>query len=612
MNYEKLAQQIVQLIGGNENVENAEHCMTRLRFSLYDTDKAQLKKLEQLEGIIGVQVVSGQLQIIIGTDVSKVFEYIKEIVVNKEGTKVQNGTILNRLIKFIADIFVPIIYAIAGCGFIKGILSLSLSMGWFGENSDLFTVFNMISDAGFYFLPILVAVSTARRIKVNDYLAIALAGILVYPSFAEGVMAGHSPMNFFGLPIPYLPYQGTVLPTILGVILLKYIFDFLKKILPGTLEILLTTSLALLLTSSILLVFLAPIGSYVGTYIGEFLLWMDANIGPLTGFIMGAGVPILVVTGMGYAVESVILMNFSTIGYDSIMCPPMIIANINQGIANFAVMLKTKDKKLKSMTLTTGTSAVMGITEPALYSVNLRYKKAMYSAMLGSGIGGLLASVMNVKMFSYAGSGIFALPAFSSLDYSSNFLNMIICIVVASIITFVVALIWIKPEDLVPEKTNDSEEELESITIGSVGNGTILPLSEVPDPTFSNEILGKSVVLDITDGKIFAPFDGLVKAIYPTKHAIGLLSDSGIEVLIHIGVDTVKLEPGFFESTLENDSRVKKGELLIEFDYEALRQKELFSSSIMIVTNSQQYDSVAVNPNKLSTIKKDEPVFVLN
>ena len=455
MSYTILAKTILELAGGIENINDATHCMTRLRFSLVNDEKAKIDEIKKIDGVIGAQFKSKELQVIIGPHVTDVYKEFPDSIKEKEETETdsekKDGNIFSRALSTFAGFFYPLIIALGGAGIVKGILALVVNMGWLSDTADAYTILNLIADGIFYFMPFFLAISVAERIKTNKYMALCLAGMLMAPTLINGSAEAGTSLSFFGLPVPLVSYASSIIPIILGVILLKYVFDFLGKFIPKSLEVIVTSALTLLIVGVLLLVVLAPLGHYAGNLLSSFFLWLYDVAGPVASTLMGVVFPFLIITGMAYSFFPLTFANLGALGYDFIIWPIMIFANVNQGAASLAVGLKTKNKKIRSLATSSGVTAILGITEPAMYSINLRYKRPFYCVIVGNALAGLLCGLLQVKMFAYAGGGIFAVPAFGSIDYAANFRNAIICLVAGAALTFVLTYI-ITPNKLLNEE----------------------------------------------------------------------------------------------------------------------------------------------------------------
>ncbi|MEG0526224.1 MAG: glucose PTS transporter subunit IIA [Longicatena sp.] len=619
MSKEQTVQDILKAIGGKDNITSATHCITRLRFSLKDKTFADVDQIKKIDGVIKAQFSGSQLQIVVGTDVAKYYKILIQSIGNLPKTSKNDTTneakepFFNRLTKGISSVFIPLAIAIGSSGMIKAILAVLTVFKVIAPDSEAYIVLNMIGDATFYFLPVLIGVSLAKVINTNIYLSAALGGMLVYPTLINGAAQGLPALNFFGLSIPFVSYSSSVLPIVLGVFLLKYVYLGLNKIIPRSLEMVLTASLALLITSICTLVALAPLGDFIGVYIANFFVWLYSWAGPFTGALLGATFTILVMTGFCYGLYPGALQNLGTLGYDFTLIPIMLYSNVNQGVAAFAAGLKLKDKKLKANAFSVGFTATLGIMEPAVYTVNLIYKKPFYSALIGSAVAGFISAIFNVKAFSYAGSGLPALPAFVSNQFGNNFLYLLLCLLIGSVVTFVLTYVWTTKKDLnLSEENQDLVvlENTETINILSVGNGKTINLKDVPDKTFSEGVLGKTMAIDIKDGNIYSPFDGEVSVLFPTGHAIGLKSSQGVEVLIHIGIDTVKLSQGYFTPQVKQGDLIKRGQRLLSFDYEKLKSLDIYPTTIFVITNSQNYRRVQMTGKENYTI--NDSVFLIS
>lgn len=611
MSKEQTVAEILLAIGGKHNIATATHCITRLRFSLVNRENIDINQIGKIDCVIKAQFSGAELQVIIGADVEKYYDILsKEIgsTSNLSSDKTQESW-FNQFTKGISQVFIPVALAIGASGMIKAILAVLEWGNWVSPESSVYTVFSMIGDATFYFLPILIGVSLAKTIGANLYLAASLGGLLVYPTLINGAAEGLKPLNFLGLPIPYVSYASSIFPIILGVFLLKYVHSFLNRFIPKSLEMVVTASVTMLFTSIVTLVVLAPLGDYGGKLIASSFSWLYTVSGPLAGAVTGASFALLTMTGFCYGLYPGALNNLSptVLGYDLTLIPMMLYANLNQGVAAMAVGLKTKDSKLKANAFSTGLTSMMGIMEPAVYTVNLIYRKPFYASLIGSGVAGGLSAMLKVKAFTYAGCGWPALPAFISKDWPGNLTQLMICVIIGLVVTFVITYVWTSADEI-NAQTFEEEKELASaetnlpFSISSVGDGKVVPLLTIPDEIFSQEILGETVALEIMDGYIYAPVDSEVVTLFPTGHAIGLKTAEGAEILIHIGVDTVKLDESFFKPQVKQGDTVKRGQLLISFDYDRLKNASKSATTLFILTNSHDYKKIEKTKETYATL----------
>lgn len=597
MNYEELAKQILEKVGGKDNVVFLTHCATRLRFNLKDDTRADEKELKQIKGVMGAVNKGGQFQVIIGSDVASVYKPLTELgdFENVNDSKKDNekkGKIV-QVFDTIAGIFTPIMPAITGAGMIKCILALLVSFNLINTSSQTYYIFNFIGDAAFYFLPFLIANSAAKKFKCNAYLAMTVAGVLLHPNFAALKTAGN-PVSFLGLPVTLAAYSSSVIPIILGVWFMSFVEPIADKVSPKVVKFFTKPLITILITVPVVLIVLGPLGTILGNGIASAIELLDSYASWLVPFILGTFLPLLITTGMHYGIIPIGINNLATSGFDTVGGPGALASNIAQGGAALSVALKTKNKDLKQLAGSSGLTAVCGITEPALYGVNLALKKPLYGAMIGGGVSGLYLGITGVGRFAAGSPGILALPGYIGGNGASNIINACIGAVIAFLVSFVATwIIWFedKGEEVNGEVsvTENVERLVEKIEIACPVNGEVITLDKVKDETFASGIMGKGVAIIPTDGSIVSPINGTVQTIFKTKHAIGLLSDEGAEVLIHIGMDTVQLNGEHFTAHIKDGDRVKIGDKLVDVDLEAIKSKGYETVTPVIITNSHDY-----------------------
>lgn len=612
-----LAKRIIALVGGDENISSLTHCVTRLRFNLKNESNAQTKALEELDGVMGVQRQGGQYQVIIGGKVGKVYAEIIKIlprldeIDTQEKASGEKDSLVNRVINTLSAILVPSLAPIVGGGMLKGFLFMLTSLGWADPESGTMFVLNMTGDAMFYFFPFLLAVSSARRFKTNEYMALSLAGVLMYPTILNAAIAGEmANVQFLGfLPVPIVNYSSSILPIILTVWLLSYVYRFFEKVIPSMVTVIFTPLLTLVLMVPVMLVVLAPIGFYVGEYIAQGIEAL-INFSPLvSGFVIGASRPLLVLMGMHHAIRPITQQQIATYGY-STMGPMNFMSTMAQATAAFAIYFLITNKKMKQVALSSTVSGYLGITEPALYGVLVKYKAAFVGASLGGGIGGAVGAVLGAKSMAPVMPSILSIPVFLNEAALGFIIALVITLVTTFVITFLLAKSVLKIDDQ-PENSEKKEAQIENdqevIKIGTPVSGTVYPISDVADQTFSNELVGKGVAIMPDEDKIVSPIEGIVTIAFKTKHAIGLTTKEGIELLIHVGLDTVELEGQHFELLCKQGQAVQVGTPLIQFDWEKISELGYDTSVIVVVTNSDEYLSVLA----LDDQKKVKPEDVL-
>ena len=616
MDYEMLANQIIELIGGLENIDQVWNCTTRLRFKLNDDSLVQDEKIKKLNGVLGTQERNDQYQIIIGNDVEEVEKILEQRIGKKEmltdsknihKEKKRKENIFNEIIDAISNIFSPILPAIIGAGMMKCILSILTLTKIVSPNSGVYIVFYMISDAAFYFLPFLVAVSASRRFHLNEFIGLSAAGVLLYPTLINGAAKHLPPINFLGLKIPYLGYSSSVVPIILVVWLMSFVYKYVDRYMPKVLRFILTPVITMIITIPIGLFALAPLGNYLGELLSTVLDWLFTYAGPVAGFVLAGLNPLIIMTGMHYAIMPIAIQNLARTGYDNFWLPFALISNIAQAGALFALGFKFKKSEDKSIAFSTCVSAVLGVTEPGLFGVNLKLKKPLYAAMAAGGVGGLIAVLMGVRTYSFSAPNILILPTYIAPNGS---LQGLIAIVVALIVTFILAfgitfvlkIDGLNPETITGEQVNnDAKKDEITVNNATVSKDELIyspiegewqDIKQVPDSTFSDEIIGKGIAIFPRKGMVFAPFDGQITMVFRTKHALAFTSKTGVEVLVHIGIDTVELDGKGFKLLKNKGDNVKQGEPVLEFDRDLIKKQGYQLITPVVVTNYKKFKNV--------------------
>lgn len=601
--YEEIAKQVVEHVGGISNVEALTNCMTRLRFTLKDLNKADVKKLEAVKGVQGVVNKNGQFQVVIGSDVSHVCDEIKKMGSFSDTiqTKTEHVSVINRVLGAITAIFQPVIPAICGAGMLKAVLALLTALSWISTESQTYVLLNMFADAAFYFLPIYLAFSSAKYFKCNPYIAAVLGAILIHPTFS-GLVAAAEPVTYFGIPVKLVSYGSSVVPPILIVWLQSYVEKFANKVSPNAVKVFLAPLIEFFILCPICLIVIGPLGSVVGDVLYVVFDFLNNQARWVIPVLMGAFCPLFVMTGMHYSFMPVQLAQYATLGYGTLLGPGMLASNISQAGACFAVALRTKNKELRSTAISAGTTALFGITEPALYGVTMRLKTPLWCVMVSGGIAGLWGGLVNMRTYASATAGITALPVYIT-DDMMNVVNAVICIIIALVCSFVLTLIFGMGRKNKADKNFEEAKQAEGAnsqsnsvntysSIYSPLNGKLVKLENVNDDVFSKKVMGSGIAIFPESGKVCAPFDGKVNTVFPTKHAIGLTSDEGIELIIHVGLDTVELNGEGFVQHVQDNQEVKKGDLLLEVDLDFIQKKGYDITTPIIVTNSSSYIDV--------------------
>ncbi|MFP3857397.1 beta-glucoside-specific PTS transporter subunit IIABC [Bacillus amyloliquefaciens] len=611
MDYHKISKEILQLVGGEENVQSVIHCMTRLRFNLYDNAKADRSGLEQTEGVMGTNISGGQFQIIIGNHVPKVYQALMESSglsdesANK--TSKQKKNVLSAVFDVISGVFTPILPAIAGAGMIKGLVALAVTFGWMSEKSETHSILTAFGDGAFYFLPLLLAVSAARKFRCNPYVAAAVAGAILHPDLTALLGAGKS-ISFIGLPVTAATYSSTVIPILLAIWLMSYVEKGIDRITPSSLKLIAVPMLTLVIVVPVTLITVGPLGAILGNYLSVGVNDLFNHAGIAAMILLAGTFSLIIMTGMHYALVPIMINNIAQNGHDYIL-PAMFLANMGQAGASFAVFLKSKNKTFKSLAFTTGITALMGITEPAMYGVNMRLKKPFAAALIGGAAGGAFYGVTGVASYIVGGNaGLPSIPVFIGPTFLYALIGLFI-----SFAAGIAAALLIGFEDVQSER--DIASEAPGVTAGgeiihSPIKGEVKALSEVNDSVFSGGMMGKGFAILPEEGAAVSPVEGRVTAVFKTKHAIGITSTRGAEVLIHIGIDTVRLDGRHFEMHVKEGDAVAPGDLLITFDIDEIKAAGFDVITPVIITNTDQYSFTDVK--KSGMVKPNEALLALS
>lgn len=616
--YENLAAEIVEKVGGTGNVSAVRHCQTRLRFTLRDTAKADKDGIQSLDGVAQVVESGGMFQVVIGMHVAEVFEEVEKLIPAKEaGASPEAGkgekmSPVNFAIDFVSSVFQPIVPALSGAGMLKALMALLTVFHLVDSSSQTYYILNFFADAVFTFLPLLLAYTTAKRMRCNVVLAIAVAGIMCHPNWAALVAAGE-PVKFFGLiPFYLVAYTSTVIPVILVIVVQSFVEKALNKVIPKAVNLVFVPMFTFLIMGTLAMSVLGPVGEYVGEGLALVFNWLSTNASWAPSVLIGGLLPVMVMFGLHHAVAPLGSMQMASLGFDSIFGPGCVCSNIAQGTAALVVGMRTKDSKTKQLGFSTGTTALMGITEPVLYGLNLPKKYPLFAAMIGGGLGGLYAGITHTHRFATGSSGIPAVLLYIGDDTMTYFWNIIISlgitIVATAVITFVLSLKYenrkeasedisaaIPGTEAAAEAEKNTMSVIEHTEAGAVYapvSGNVVAMENIPDPTFSAGVLGWTLGVEPSEGVVYAPFDGKVEQAADTGHAVGLVSADGLEVLIHIGVDTVEMGGTGFDMKVKEGDEVKAGQTLMAFDRRAIADAGHPDVAVVIVLNADEYGKV--------------------
>ena len=595
--YNDLAQEVVNLVGGKENINTVYHCQTRLRFKLKDESKANQEALNNMDGVAKCLISGGVFQVVIGTHVKDVFEEVEKIVgplEDKEQVQGEKKGILSVIIDFISGTFQSIIPALSGAGMVKAVLAILITFKIISTESQTYYILNFFADAVFYFLPMMLAYSEAQKLRCNPILAASVAGIMMHPNWNALVSAGKAVKLFEVIPFTLTTYTSTVIPIILVILVQSYVEKYLEKWIPQAVKLVFVPMLTFLIMGPLALAVLGPIGSIVGGYLATFFKFLSTTAAWAPAVLIGGFLPIMVMFGLHNGVAPLGVMQMGELGYDSIFGPGCVCSNIAQATASAVVALRTKDKKMKQLATSGSITAYMGITEPTLYGVNLPKKYPLIASMIGGAAGGLYAGLTHTHRFATGSSGLPAVFLYIGNDTMTYFYNILIALVISfvvtAIVTYVLSLKFENQEVQTIEKIQVNKGEILSPI-----QGKLYPLSKAKDEAFASESLGKGALIQPSNGKVYAPFDGTIVTLFPTKHAIGIVSDDGIEMLIHFGIDTVNLNGQYFTTFIEQGMKVKQGDLLLEADIEKIKAAGYETQVPVIITNSFNYQNIELS-----------------
>lgn len=585
--YNTLAKEIISKVGGLENIESLHHCQTRLRFKLINDAKADKKGIEALDGVAKVILNGGMFQVVIGMHVAEVYEEIEpELSHNHQDIKKsQKKNPFDIAIDFISSIFSPIVPALAGAGMVKALLALLVAFHLIDTTSQNYVILNMIGDATFAFMPILLAYTSAKKLNCNPILAAVTAGIMCHATWGN-LVAGKEAVELFGfLPLYLVRYTGSVIPIVLVILVQAPLEKWLNKIIPNAVRLVFVPMILFLVMGILGLSILGPLGDYIGKGFTFVFSWLSVNAGWLEAALIGGLYPLLVIFGLHHGLAPLGTMQMAQMGYDAIFGPGVLCANIGQGTSAFITGLLSKDTKTKQIGTSAGITGLMGITEPALYGINVPKKYPLIAGLIGSTFGGLFAGLTHTHRYATGSSGLPAVMMYIGDNTLQFFYQILIALAITIIISALCTWLFVKrfEKNTINDKTVKQEKILSPV------KGNVISLKEVKDEAFASESLGKGIAVEPCEGIIKAPCDGVILTLFPTKHAIGILSDQGAEILIHIGLNTVELNGKYFTAHVKQGDTVKKGQTLITFDLDQLKAEGYETQIPIIITNSDQY-----------------------
>ena len=623
LDYVETSKKIVEAVGGASNIASAANCMTRLRLVLKDEGRAKDDAVQAIKGVKGVMRQGGQYQIIIGNEVSSLFKEFKKLGNWDEDSapaKAEGGAV-QRLFGFIAGCMTPLLPAMLGTGMLKVVLTLLTTFAGMSTESSTYILLYSFADCFFMFLPVFMGITIAKKMGGNPMLFMVVGAALCYPNLTS-LMSGAAMElgTFLGMPCTYLfgilvicsTYTSSVLPMLLMAPVMKWAENFADKVSPNVLKSFLKPLLFIIICIPCSLYVLGPIGNVIGNLLAVVFSALYNKVPWLTVGILSALMPFIVMTGMHYALVPLAMNNLATLGYDVVVAVTMFCSNIAQGGATFGVALKTKNQDTRSEGIACGISAtVAGVTEPALYGINMRYGKPMIGAVTGAAVSGLFCGLSAVRGYTAGGS-----PSFLSLicfiggegnpmhGVIFGAIGGILSLLISGAIAFILYKGPVKPaaapvDAPAPADPATPARTGKKVSIASPVPGQVVALEDIPDQTFAAGVLGHGIAVEPSEGKVYAPFDGTCESVFDTRHALNLLSEDGVELLIHVGLETVSLKGEPFKTHVKDGEKIKKGQLLLEFDMEMIQNKGCKTVTPVIVTNEDDLAGVSVENGKI-------------
>lgn len=640
MKYEKLIRNILKNIGGKENINSVSHCITRLRFKLKDESICNTDVIKKMEGVVTVMQSGGQYQVVIGNHVPEVYNELMQISGLTEGepsgTKI-SGNIFDMFIDILSGVFQPILGVLCATGMIKGLLALATNFNLLENTSGTYIILFTIADCLLNFMPIFLGFTAAKKFGLNQFTGMAIGSALVYPTIAAALTAGEEPlmvlfqgtflespvfMKFLGIPviIPNGAYISTVIPVIVSVALAAPLERWLKRTLPSVVKSFLTPFITLLIIVPLTFLMIGPIASWLSSALGYGVTNLYEFSPAVTGLIIGILWQVLVIFGLHWGLIPLAILNIGNVGYDPLLALAFTCSFAQTGVVG-AIMLKTKDTMLKSLTIPAFISGIFGVTEPAIYGITLPRKKYFIISCIGGAVGGAVIGFFKIKTFMMGGLGVFAYPTFINPNGPENYITPAILIsLLGFAVGFVLTLILYKDEKVVSAEQSDlkdsyvvrvpaSDQSETDRIIASPLSGEVIALEDLEDAAFASGAIGKGVAVEPDDGRVYAPADGEITVLFETKHAICITTDDGVEIMIHIGMDTVQLNGRCFTPFVKQGDRVKKGQLLEEVDLQGIKEAGFSIVTPIVVTNTEIGDVVATT--KKSVTNGDELLYVM-
>ncbi|SDY22912.1 PTS system, beta-glucosides-specific IIC component [Evansella caseinilytica] len=628
MKYEQLAKDIIEKVGGKANIISVVHCITRLRFKLKDESKAQTDAIKNMDGVVTVMISGGQYQVVIGNHVPDVYKAVTEVggfssQEPVEAEEEKGGSIFNRFIDIIASIFTPVLGVLAATGMIKGFNALFVSVGWLEESSGTYQILNAVGDSLFYFFPIFLGYTASKKFGGTPFIGIAIGASLVYPDLS-GLSAGEplytlfagsmfeSPVyiTFLGIPVILMTYSSSVIPIILASYFSSKVEKWFKKVIPDVVKMFLVPFGTLLVVVPVTFIVIGPIATWAGQLLGEVTLWIYQLSPIIAGAFLGGFWQVFVIFGLHWGLVPIAINNLVTLGADPVLAM-VFAASFAQTGAVLGVWLKTKQQKIKTLSIPAFISGIFGVTEPAIYGITLPAKRPFIISCITAAIGGGIIGLFGSQSYRMGGLGVFGFPSFIGPEgFDAGFWAIIFAVVLAFILGFILTYLFggVGKEPVSEQAApvpagkagGSAVERKENEVISSPFHGEVIELDKIEDEAFSSGALGKGVAVVPSEGKLYSPVSGTVSVLFPTNHAIGITTDGGAEILIHIGMDTVQLQGEHFTSLIKQGEKVEKGQPLIEFHIEEIKRAGYSLTTPVVVTNTDQYTIVPTEQQQVA------------
>ncbi|MBT2738881.1 beta-glucoside-specific PTS transporter subunit IIABC [Bacillus sp. ISL-7] len=589
MSYQNFAKEIVELVGGEPNISSVVHCATRLRFKLKDSDKANKPSLQNLDGVLSVVESGGQFQVVVGSHVPEVYKEITKIAnvgATTNSSDGPKGSIGAQIFEVISRSFSPLLGALAGAGMLKALLTILTMTGLLSAESGTYFILSAAGNSVFYFLPIFLGITISTKLGANPYVGGTIGAALLEPNFTGLLKNTGDISDFLGVPVVLMNYSSTVFPIFIAMAMYAILDKFLKKIIHKDLQMFLVPMLSLIIIVPLSVIAFGPFGVYVGNAIGDGISFLSTKSGLLTGAIMGAGWTFLTLLGIHWGLVPLILANLAA-GGDPLLAMLAGAPFAQMGLA-LGIFLKTKDKKLKTLAGSSLLPGVLsGVTEPIIYGLLLRYKRTIPYVIIAGAVGGAISGSLGAKGISFAFPAFLTIPAYSPMGLYT--IAMLIAFVGATVLTVLFGYEDKKKKEVEENKVEAGQLLVKKESIVSPLTGAVKPLAKVEDQVFASEAMGKGIAIEPTVGQAVSPVNGTVTTVFPTGHAIGITSDEGAEILIHIGINTVQLEGKYYSPVVKQGDRVKQGDLLVNFDIEKIKEAGYPVTTPIIITNTNRY-----------------------